>query len=215
MGLGIRELYTTQANDVVDTGESCTFVPLSSWDTSLDIILQRVVGTKALTGRGIPIPAAKYFWTGMMHPLLSRHSRARNRANSRLATAWEDAKGALGVEIPSISLCPTMTIAGAKKALNKLAVLKGCLEWQFCSPADLEVLREPLPDLTSPQAPHDISARWQKLSKNAQSLEYCQIAAGYLTGLVTRKAGHDFEVDLGEEAHEKLCKSYKLLCFES
>lgn len=171
-------------------------------------ILPKVLGSAALNESGLPKPAAYDWWHGMAAALLAVWAKRRDRANSTLDKDWKAAKNAVGVDIPSTELCPTMTVARAKTALGKLSKLKASLEWQFRSPQDLEVLKEPLPDLKSPQASAEIKARWQKLSKNAQCLEYCQLTAGYLAGIVALVTGQETGVDMGGATDAALCESF-------
>ena len=157
---------------------------------------------------GLPKPAAYDWWHGMISAMLSVYAKRRDRANSTLDKAWKAAREAVGVDVPSTELCPNMTVANAKTALSKLSKLKACLDWQFRSPQDLEVLQQPLPDLKSPQASEEIKARWRKLSKNAQCLEYCQLTAGYLAGIVALVTGQESGVDMGGATDAVLCESF-------
>ena len=117
------------------------------------------------------------------------------------------AREAVGMDIPSIIMpSKTMTITRAKLAISRLGQLRFCLGWQFYSVDDLAVLRE-VPDLESPQATDLIKRRWERLSKNAQSLEYCQLAAGYLTGLVASRSKKECVTpEMGSENDKRVCK---------
>ncbi|KAE9385552.1 hypothetical protein BT96DRAFT_949754 [Gymnopus androsaceus JB14] len=135
-------------NTKVSVSGSCNakgFLPIQMWDSALREILLKVLGNVAMNESGLPKPTANDWWHGMATALLSVYAKQRDRANSTLNKAWTAAKEAISIDIPSIKLCPDMTVANTKTALSRLSKLK--------------VLDE-------------IKAQWQKLSKNVQCLEY-------------------------------------------
>jgi hypothetical protein len=184
------------------------FLSVNTWDTSLGEFLPKMFGD-AIRGGGSLIPeVVTNWWHATIQSLLDAASKQRSRCEVGLAKMEKAVENLFGPNWLKEEIPAGFTLTKARKALKLLRGYKAQLVWQLVSDTDVEIMQRPL-EGDGPDGHKGFETRWALLTPNARKMEFCQVAIGWMMGVVGAKTGVDVEddesVDFGGEQDEALC----------
>lgn len=172
------------------------FVSAQSWDTILSEELPKMLGD-GIRGDGPMVgEPATTWWHATIQSLLDVHAKYRIRADKNLANVQKAVENVFGSGFLKPEIPVGFTLTKARSTLKTLRSFKSYLEWQLISPQDVKIMDQAL-DLSAPDVTTRIQARWQSLTPNAQKMEYCLMAIGWMVGVVEAKTKTTVELDFG------------------
>jgi hypothetical protein len=207
--MGIQTLYRNPANYnrmVKEDGKG--FLSAHTWDSMLGEFLPKILGDAA-RGDGPLIPdVVTDWWQATVQSLLDAASKQRARCEAGLAKMEKVVENLFGPNWLKAEIPVGFTLTKARSALKTLKGFKAQLAWQLVSKKDVEIMQLPL-EVNGPDGLKGIQSRWEQLTPNARKMEFCQVAIGWMMGVVGAKTGVEVEddesVDFGGEQDEALC----------
>ncbi|KAJ3817502.1 hypothetical protein F5880DRAFT_1511719, partial [Lentinula raphanica] len=175
------------------------FVGVNSWSGRVDSILEGIFG-KAVYDRDItPSDSAKTWFSGTMNCYLGAARKQYQRACRSINKTQAALENALGERFWEHRNLPKhFQLSDARNLLAKLKNWKAQLMWQVLSDED-QKLREREIDVTAPDAPDQIAARFDSLGVEGKKWDFCQMALGYIAGVITARTGKPVELELDDE----------------
>ncbi|KAJ3779445.1 hypothetical protein GGU10DRAFT_338018, partial [Lentinula aff. detonsa] len=128
----------------------------------------------------------------MISALLDTSRKYKIRALHRLLIAEKRVKELLGEDFLQSNMRTDFTVKVARVVITALKRYAGCLTWQVVTTED-EKIQSKVIDLTKPDALAKIRARYEKLSDMAKRKEFCQVALGWMQGILAKKLNKEVQ----------------------
>ncbi|KAJ3982138.1 hypothetical protein F5890DRAFT_1556153 [Lentinula detonsa] len=183
----------------IQSDPNADFVRIGTWDSEMCAIVTHVLGDGAVDGEGAVYAVVKDWWHAMISALLDTNRKYKIRALHKLLNAEKRVKELLGENFLQSNMRTNFTVKDARIAITALKRYSGCLTWQVVTLEDEEI-QSKVVDLTRPDALEKIRARWEQLSDMAKRKEFCQLALGWMQGILAKKLNRKVqELDLEGE----------------
>ncbi|KAF9064270.1 hypothetical protein BDP27DRAFT_173247 [Rhodocollybia butyracea] len=134
-------------------------------------------------------------------------SKQRGRSEASLRKIEQTVEKLFGPDWLKAGIPKDFNLRKARSALRTLRGYKTHLMWQLISSKDVKIMEEPMSFANADVQKH-LEARWESLTENARKMEFCQVAIGWMLGVVQAKNGTTPEepIDFGGERDEDLMK---------
>ncbi|KAJ3966212.1 P-loop containing nucleoside triphosphate hydrolase protein [Lentinula raphanica] len=214
-GWSIRERFELWAKKAPrnEKGEIAKgFVGVTPWSGRLDQILEDIFGDR-VRGEDMlsPTEESKIWFTGLLQTYLDIANKDWKRALSTMTKTQVALEKILGEKFwTTLDLPEDFTLRKAKSAFKLLLQWKSQLTWQVLLASD-EKIREQVIDVEKPDATELIAKRWEALSVDGRKADYCQMALGFVVGVIEAKTGKDVEVQLENNYDDQIVKYGRVL----
>ncbi|KAJ3979570.1 SNF2 family N-terminal domain-containing protein [Lentinula detonsa] len=155
-------------------------------------IVTHLLGDGAVDEQRAVYSVVKDWWHSMISALLDTSRKYKIRALHRLLIAEKRVKELLGEDFLQSNMRTDFTVKVARVVITALKRYAGCLTWQVVTTED-EKIQSKVIDLTKPDALAKIRARYEKLSDMAKRKEFCQVALGWMQGILAKKLNKEVQ----------------------